>query len=97
MATIDLRDLISQAEAARLRRVTREAIYDLVSRGRLNAIEIGGTKFVRRSQVLAFKERRAGRPTKTAKTPYIESAKPNAPRASTVASSNVEAKHKRKR
>ena len=62
MKPIELSDLITQAEAARLRGVTREAIYDLVARGRLEAIEIGGKKFVRRSDVLSFELRPAGRP-----------------------------------
>jgi excisionase family DNA binding protein len=63
MKSNDLNDLISQAEAARLRNVTREAIYGLVARGRLKIVEIGGQKFVRRTDVLNYKEGRAGRPS----------------------------------
>jgi len=62
MKATELDDLITQAEAARLRGVTREAIYDLVARGRLQTIEIGGQKFVRRSEVLNFEALPAGRP-----------------------------------
>ncbi len=64
MKTGDLKDLITQAEAARLRGVSREAIYDLVARGRLNVVEIGGKKFVSRSEVMNFEERPVGRPPK---------------------------------
>jgi excisionase family DNA binding protein len=68
MKPTELNDLITQAEAARLRGVTREAVYDLVARGRLETIEIGGKKFVRRSEVLKLEKLPAGRPvTKTAK------------------------------
>jgi excisionase family DNA binding protein len=59
-----LKDLITQAEAARLRGVSREAIYDLVARGRLKVIEIGGKKFVYRTEVMNFEARPAGRPSK---------------------------------
>ena len=62
MKPTELSDLITQAEAARLRGVTREAIYDLVARGRLETIEIGGKKFVRRTHVLNFELLPAGRP-----------------------------------
>ena len=62
MKATELDDLITQAEAARLRGVTREAVYDLVARGRLSAVEIGGKKFVRRSEVEGFEMLPAGRP-----------------------------------
>jgi hypothetical protein len=59
-----LDDVISQAEAARLRGVTPNAIADLIRRGRLSIIEIAGRKHVRRSEILAFEEMPAGRPPK---------------------------------
>lgn len=62
MKAIDLDDLITQAEAAKLRGITREAIYNLVARGRLQTVEIGGQKFVRRSEVINFEPLPAGRP-----------------------------------
>jgi excisionase family DNA binding protein len=65
MKTVDLDDLVTQAEAAKLRGVTREAIYNLVARGRLQTVEIGGQKFVRRSEVLNFEALPAGRPTES--------------------------------
>jgi hypothetical protein len=52
---VDVSDLITQTTAARLRGVSRPAIHDLVLRGRLRSIEIDGTVFVYRSEVLAFK------------------------------------------
>jgi len=67
MATNQLDDLITQAEAARLRGVSREAIYGLVSRGKLTVVEIGGQKFVRRSEVENYTPEVGGRPpSKTA-------------------------------
>jgi excisionase family DNA binding protein len=65
MKAAELNDLITQAEAARLRGVTREAIYDLVARGRLETVEIGGKRFLHRTDVLDFKPGAAGRPSGT--------------------------------
>ncbi len=70
----NLDDLISQAEAARIRNVSREAIYGLVSRGKLHVTEIGGQKFLRRSEVESYTPETGGRPPKaqtngTAKPP----------------------------
>jgi excisionase family DNA binding protein len=62
MSSINLDDLISQAEAARLRGVTRQAISFLVQRGKLNAYEIGGRVFVSRTEVKNFQEGPRGRP-----------------------------------
>jgi hypothetical protein len=58
----ELEDLISQAEAARLRSVTPVAIVDLIRRGRLQTVEIAGRKLLKRSDVLNFKVRQGGRP-----------------------------------
>ena len=61
-----LEDLITQAEAARLRGVSREAIYGLVARGKLSVVEIGGQRFVRRSEIKNYTPESGGRPpTKT--------------------------------
>ncbi len=59
---IDPSDWISQAEAARLRSVTRQAIARLVGNGRLRTLDIGGRAFVNRSDVLTFVPHRPGRP-----------------------------------
>jgi hypothetical protein len=58
----ELLDLITQSEAAKLRDVSPEAIADLIKRGRLAVVEVGGKKFLRRSEVLSFKPKRGGRP-----------------------------------
>jgi excisionase family DNA binding protein len=55
---------ISQAEAARLRGVSRQAIALLVKRGRLPVLKIGGRTLVRRRDVEKFKPEVAGRPRK---------------------------------
>jgi hypothetical protein len=61
-STDDLTDLISQAEAARLRKVTRAAISDLIKRGRFRSITVGGRELVYRSEIVNFKKKPAGRP-----------------------------------
>jgi hypothetical protein len=60
-----LEDLITQAEAARLRGVTIAAIGDLIRRGRLSAVEVAGIKLVKRSEVLNFQNIVMGRPKKS--------------------------------
>jgi excisionase family DNA binding protein len=62
----DPHDWISQAEAARLRNVTRQAIAQLVANGRLRTLDVGGRSFVHRSDVLAFTPHPPGRPKGTA-------------------------------
>ena len=62
---IDPSDWISQAEAARIRNVTRQAIARLVVNGRLRTLDFGGRAFVNRSDVLAFVPHRPGRPKAT--------------------------------
>ena len=64
MPAKELEDLITQAEAARLRNVSREAIYGLVARGKLSVVEIGGQKFVRRSEIENYTPEIGGRPPK---------------------------------
>jgi hypothetical protein len=56
-----LTDWISQAEAARLRGVSRQAIAKLVSNGRLVTLDVGGRVFVCRTEVLSFEPHPAGR------------------------------------
>jgi excisionase family DNA binding protein len=55
-----LQDLISQAEAARLRGVSRAAIRDLIRRGRLRSIEVAGRGLVYKSEVEAFENKKPG-------------------------------------
>ncbi len=60
----DMADLISQAEAARLRGVTRAAIQDLVRRGRIRSVNVGGRALVYRSEIVNYEQGEAGRPRK---------------------------------
>jgi excisionase family DNA binding protein len=60
----DPSDWISQAEAARLRKVSRQAIALLVKKGRLSVLKIGGRVLVRRKEVEEFTPEPAGRPLK---------------------------------
>lgn len=53
-------DLISQAEAARIRGVSRAAILDLIRRGRLRSAMIGGRQLVYQSEVEAFEKVKPG-------------------------------------
>ncbi|HEY6186368.1 MAG TPA: excisionase family DNA-binding protein [Pyrinomonadaceae bacterium] len=62
--TDETSDLISQAEAARLRGVTRAAIQDLVRRGKIRSLEIGGRALVYRREVENYEKGEAGRPRK---------------------------------
>jgi len=55
-------DWISQAEAARLRGVTRQAIASLVKKGKLTTFEIGGNVLVNKVEVEAFEPSPGGRP-----------------------------------
>jgi excisionase family DNA binding protein len=60
----DMTDLISQAEAARLRGVTRAAIQDLVRRGRIRSVNVGGRALVFRTEVVNYEQGEPGRPRK---------------------------------
>jgi excisionase family DNA binding protein len=62
----EMADLISQAEAARLRGVTRAAIQDLVRRGRIRSVNVGGRALVYRSEVANYELGAPGRPRKSA-------------------------------
>lgn len=57
-------DLVSQAEAARLRGVARSSINELIKRGRLRSVEISGTSFLYRDEVIGFAPEKGGRPPK---------------------------------
>ncbi len=58
----NLSQWISQAEAARRRGVSRQAIAKLVKLGRLRTLVIGGHTLVQRDDVKTFEPRSAGRP-----------------------------------
>jgi excisionase family DNA binding protein len=55
-------DWISQAAAAQIRGVSRQAISKLVRNGRLKSIVVGGHTLVSRADVLSFRPHAAGRP-----------------------------------
>jgi excisionase family DNA binding protein len=55
-------DWISQAEAARIHGVSRQAISKMIRAGRIRALEIGGHILVSRAEILGFERRTAGRP-----------------------------------
>jgi hypothetical protein len=58
-------ELISQAEAARTRGVSQQAISNLIRRGRLASVLIAGRTLVRRAEVEAFVAKpKLGRPPK---------------------------------
>ena len=53
---------ISQAEAGRLRGVSRQAIAGLIRKGRFHSIEVGGRLLLRRVEVESYRAERPGRP-----------------------------------
>jgi|ERR1700729_2002021 excisionase family DNA binding protein len=57
---------ISQAEAARIRGVSNQAIADLIVRRRLTTIKVAGRTLVLRSEIESFAARPKGRPPKKA-------------------------------
>jgi plasmid maintenance system antidote protein VapI len=58
---------VSQAEAARIRSVSQQAIANLIRRGRLEAVTVAGRTLVLRSEVEAFVAKpKPGRPPKKA-------------------------------
>ena len=55
---------LSQAQAAELRGVSRQAIAQLIKRGRFTTVTIGGRKLIKRSEVEAFQSHQPGPPPK---------------------------------
>jgi len=55
-------DWISQAEAARIRGVSRQAISKLVKAQRIRTIVLGGHTLINRNDVSEFVPAKAGRP-----------------------------------
>jgi excisionase family DNA binding protein len=60
----NLSDLISISEAARVREVSHAAIQNLIRRGKLSSVEIGGRRFLSRSEVESYEPEPVGRPPK---------------------------------
>jgi len=59
------KEWVSQAEAARMRGVTRQAIRKLVLKGRLSTVEIGGSVLVKKTEVENFRPAQSGRKAKS--------------------------------
>jgi len=57
-------DWISQAEAARVRGVSRQAIARLIKKGRFQILRIGGKVLLRRTEVESYEPEQPGRPPK---------------------------------
>jgi hypothetical protein len=79
MSTETLSDLISQTQAAEIRGVTREAIADLIRRGKLTVLEVAGRKLLRRSDVENYTPEVGGRPKKADEAEAIEATRISAP------------------
>jgi len=62
--TANADDWISQAEAARIRRVSRQAISSLIKKGRFQTFSIGGRVLLKRSEVKSYEPEEPGRPRK---------------------------------
>jgi excisionase family DNA binding protein len=66
---------VSQAEAAEMRRVTRQAIARLVKKRRFTTLSIGGKTLLRRSEVEDFKPKPPG------PSPKVKQSKPRKARS----------------
>ncbi len=63
-ADVSSDEWVSQAEAARIRGVSRQAIARLIKKGRFQVLRIGGKVLLKRSEVKAYESERPGRPRK---------------------------------
>jgi excisionase family DNA binding protein len=62
--SVSVEEWVSQAEAARLRGVSRQAIGRLIKKGRFRVLRIAGKVLLKRVDVKAFEPEPAGRPRK---------------------------------
>lgn len=60
--TLNIKDWITQAEAARIRSVSRQAINKLVKSNRIRSVDIGGVTLVNKDDVQNFQAKSSGRP-----------------------------------
>jgi excisionase family DNA binding protein len=72
----DISTWISQSEAARLRGVSREAIYNLVKKNRLKALKVGDKTLVNRIEVENYRPRLPGPKPKKKKRNEAASTQP---------------------
>ena len=63
---------VSQAEAARIRGVSRQAIARLIRKGRFTPLAIGGHLILRRAEVEKYRAELPGRPTNERKTEIVK-------------------------
>jgi hypothetical protein len=61
---IEIEDLITQKGAAKIRGVSPQSINELVKKGKLKTVAIGGRQFLLRPEVEAYKPGPFGRPRK---------------------------------
>lgn len=64
MESINPDELVTVAQAAALRGITRQGIHHLITEGKLKTVEIAGKRFLNRSEVLQFRPDKGGRPAK---------------------------------
>ncbi len=57
---MNLKNIVSQASAARKLGVSRAAVANLIRRGRLRTVEIDGIPYVHLSDVLTFQRQKPG-------------------------------------
>jgi excisionase family DNA binding protein len=62
LSTILFSDLISQAEAARVRHCSRQAIAKLVKQGKLKTYMVAGRRLLSKSEVMQYEVKPSGRP-----------------------------------
>ena len=62
MTKVDTDELLTVAQAAQRRGVSRQAINHLIRQGKLETVEIAGKRFVCRAAVDKFEPDKGGRP-----------------------------------
>ena len=67
MKNLNVDKLLTVAQAANERGVTRAAIYHLVNQNKIKYVEIAGKKFINRDDLIAFQPDKGGRPNKPVK------------------------------
>lgn len=60
--SFDPDEWISQKQAAEIRGVTRQAINELVQKGRFETLEVGGRTLIKRNEVEDYEPKKGGRP-----------------------------------
>lgn len=64
MSKVDTEDLLTVAQAAEEKKVSRQAINHLIRQEKLPFVEIAGKRFISRKALLAFEPDKGGRPPK---------------------------------